>query len=81
MANEIVSAAFQEALVSDPSFRVTCRSADVAGALVDVLGGTWDEPEPSAGGSGNLGKIELEKREFEEMEVESIRGGGAIGSV
>lgn len=48
-ASAVVNAAFWEALVNDPSFRLTCRSPDVVGALVDVLGGTWDEPEVTIG--------------------------------
>lgn len=48
-ASAVVNAAFWEALVNDPSFRLTCRSPDVVGALVDVLGGTWDEPEVAIG--------------------------------
>lgn len=43
--NEVISAALWEALMNDASFRLTCRSPGVVEALVDVLGGTWDEPE------------------------------------
>lgn len=43
--NEVMSAALWEALMNDASFRLTCRSPGVVEALVDVLGGTWDEPE------------------------------------
>lgn len=51
--NEILSAAMWEALMNDPSFRLACRSPEVVGALVDVLGGTWDEPEHDVLGGGN----------------------------
>lgn len=81
--NEIVSAALREGLVSDPSFRLTCRSADVVGALVDVLGGIWDEPEPGVGGGGRMslaGKVESDRRgEDEEIEVEGVRGARGEG--
>lgn len=74
--NEIVSAAMQEALLNDPSFRLACRSADVVGALVDVLGGTWDEPEPNMGGSvGGAGKSDPERREEREDEEIEVEGG------
>lgn len=73
-ASEVVSAAFWEALMNDPSFRVTCRSPDVVGALVDVLGGTWDEPEPVMGGK-------QEAADGEEMEVEKTDGSAAAASL
>lgn len=80
--NEIVSAALREGLVSDPSFRLTCRSADVVGALVDVLGGIWDEPEPGIGGGrmSLAGKSETDRKgEDEEIEVEGVRGARGEG--
>ncbi|CAM9784957.1 unnamed protein product, partial [Ectocarpus fasciculatus] len=52
--NELMSAAMWEALMNDPSFRLTCRSPGIVAALVDVLGGTWDEPEQGLLG-GNQG--------------------------
>lgn len=83
MASEIISAAVWEALMNDPSFRLTCRSADVVGALVDVLGGTWDEPEVDVGRGGNnnkksdAGVDELEREG--EMEGAAIGGSAAVG--
>ena len=69
-ANEVVSAALWEALMNDPSFRLACRSPGVVGALVDVLGGTWDEPEHGVLGGGGA-----------EMETENRDGGdGGRGS-
>ena len=69
-ANEVVSAALWEALMNDPSFRLACRSPGVVGALVDVLGGTWDEPEDGVlgGGAGVTG-----------MRAEESGGGGDGG--
>lgn len=78
--NEIMSAAMWEALMNDPSFRLACRSPEVVGALVDVLGGTWDEPEQDifggnkeSGGRGRGGAGE------EQVGVESEIGGDGGG--
>lgn len=73
--NEILSAAMWEALMNDPSFRLACRSPEVVGALVDVLGGTWDEPEHDVlgGGRGRDGAGE------EGLGVQSDGGGDGGG--
>ncbi|CAM9760284.1 unnamed protein product, partial [Hapterophycus canaliculatus] len=78
--NEVVSAAMWEALMNDPSFRLSCRSPGVVGALVDVLGGTWDEPEEGGAVSsskeeGDGGSVDSEEGE----EVKATEGGGGGG--
>ncbi|CAM9400809.1 unnamed protein product, partial [Scytosiphon promiscuus] len=89
--NEVVSAAMWEALMNDPSFRLSCRSPGVVGALVDVLGGIWDEEEDAgAGGSreagdgGPVGAEEGEEEGEEEMAAEggrqSVSTSGGSGS-